>query len=102
VVLQHVASGQGMAWAAVAMAGLGVLKQVLVGEVARRLDMPDPPGVRRVQLALGLAQPLVDLFHLSMILSAAWTRRITWGHIVYEIAGPHAIDVKERRPFTAA
>lgn len=94
-------AGLGFGWAILVLAGLGVVKQALVGEVARRVGLPDPPGVRWAQLALGLLQPFVDLFHLSMVLSAAWTRRVVWGHVAYEVAGPDAIRVKERRPSNA-
>lgn len=90
------------ALAAVALAVLAVLKQYLVGEVARRLDMPDPAPVRRIQLLLGLAQVLVDLFHASIVIAAASTRRITWGHVVYDVGGPYDIAVKERLPFPAS
>jgi cellulose synthase/poly-beta-1,6-N-acetylglucosamine synthase-like glycosyltransferase len=89
-------------WAAIGLAALAVLKQALVGDVARRLDMPDSVPVRLIQLLLGLLQPLVDLFHLSVIVAAAWTRRIRWGHVVYEISGPYSIAVKERLPFPAS
>lgn len=98
----QVAAGHGMAWGLPVLLALAVLKQVLVGEVARRLDMADPPEVRFVQLALGVLQPLVDLFHSSVVIASATTRRITWGHVVYDIAGPSEIKVKERRPFSAA
>ncbi len=96
--------GQGplFAWAILALAGLGILKQALVGEIARRVGLPDPFGVRVVQLMLGLLQPLVDLFHLAVVLPAAWTRRVDWSHVTYDVAGPDAIRVKERRPLNAA
>lgn len=89
-------------WAAAGLAALAVLKQYLVGEVARRIDMPDPLAVRTVQLLLGLVQPLVDLFHMAVLIAAASTRRVTWGHVVYDIAGPYSIEVKERLPFSAS
>ncbi|MDQ6435766.1 glycosyltransferase family 2 protein [Mesorhizobium sp. LHD-90] len=89
-------------WAAIAMAALAILKQYLVGEVARGIDMPDPLPVRAAQLALGLAQPLADMFHFAVLVAAASTRRVTWGHVTYEIAGPYAVEVKERLPFSAS
>ncbi|MEQ1955747.1 glycosyltransferase [Mesorhizobium yinganensis] len=89
-------------WAGAGLAALAVLKQYLVGEVARRIDMPDPFAVRIVQLLLGLLQPFVDLFHLAVLVAAASTRRVAWGHVVYDIAGPYSIEVKERLPFSAS
>ncbi len=83
------------------LAGLGVLKQALIGEVGRRVGLPDPAGVRAVQLLLGLLQPAVDLFHISVVLSAAWTSRVDWGHVNYDVEGPDAIRIRKRRPFTA-
>jgi hypothetical protein len=100
--LSLLGQGELYAWAILALAGLGLLKQALVGEIARRVGLPDPVGVRAAQLALGLLQPLVDLFHISVVLAAAWTRRVDWGHVTYEVAGPDAIRVKERRPLNAA
>ena len=94
--------GQPLGWAVLVLVVLGVLKQALVGEVARRVGMPDSAGVWATQLALGLLQPLVDLFHFAAAVSAGWTRRIEWSHVVYEVAGPDSIRVKERRPFIAA
>ena len=50
-------TGNGFGWAVAALVTLAVAKQYLVGEVARRLDMPDPLSVRAVQLALGCSSP---------------------------------------------
>lgn len=102
VALCMLLAGQGFAWAILVLAGLGVLKQALIGAVAHRVGLPDPPGVRMMQLLLGLLQPLVDLFHLSVVLSAAWTSRVDWGHVTYDVEGPDAIRIRKRRPFTAA
>jgi hypothetical protein len=101
-VLYGVVSAGTFVWAAVALAALAVMKQYLVGEIARRLGMPDPVSVRFVQILLGFFQPLVDAFHAGTIIAAAWTRRVTWGHVVYEVSGPHSIAVKERSPFPAS
>lgn len=87
-------------WAALLLAGLAVVKQLLTFRIADRLDMGDPASVRAGQLALAVLQPLADLFHLSVILAAAATGRVTWGHVVYRVAGPYAVSVEERRPFT--
>jgi cellulose synthase/poly-beta-1,6-N-acetylglucosamine synthase-like glycosyltransferase len=102
VVLYQVLTSGAYLWAAAFLAALAVVKQALVGEVARRIGMPDPLPVRLVQLGLGLLQPLVDIFHASVIVAAATTRRIQWGHVVYRIAGPHSIKVEERLPFPAS
>ena len=95
-------TGNGFAWAVAALVTLAVAKQYLVGEVARRLDMPDTLSVRAVQLALGLFQPLVDTFHAATLVAATWTRRVKWGHVTYEIDGPYAVKVRERQPFSVS
>lgn len=86
---------------AAVLAVLGALKQHLVGRVATRVGIPDPASVRLGQLALGVVQPLTDLFHVSVIVAAGWTRHVRWGHVLYHIEGPDRIQVKERRPFSA-
>lgn len=92
---------EGWALAAlVLLSGLGLAKQFAVGRVARRVGLPDPASVRLGQLALGIAQPLVDLFHFSVILAAGWTRTVRWGHVTYEIKGPNRIRVTRREPFS--
>ncbi|GLK75466.1 hypothetical protein GCM10008171_07200 [Methylopila jiangsuensis] len=78
---------------------LSALRQALVGDVGRKLGMPDSVSVRAVQIALGAAQPLVDLFHISVILGAAWTRRVSWGHVDYAVRGRRDIRVAARRSF---
>lgn len=87
-------------WALLALAGLSMAKQFLVGDIGRRLGLPDPASVRAVQLALGLLQPIPDLFHSTVILAAARTRFVRWGHVTYEVKGPYDIRVRERRAFT--
>jgi hypothetical protein len=101
-VLHQVVTAGAFVWAAMGLASLAVIKQALVGEVARRLGMPDSRPVQLVQLALALVQPLVDVFHASVTIAAASTRRIAWGHVVYRIAAPHSIKVEERLPFPAS
>ncbi|MGQ0671565.1 MAG: glycosyltransferase [Hyphomicrobium sp.] len=101
VVLGALASGGDVGLLAMTMAALAVAKPYAVGEVGAKLGLPDPAEVRFVQLALGLAQPLVDVFHASVILAAAATRQVTWGHVVYSVGGPYDIRVKERKPFHA-
>ncbi len=95
-------TGSGLGWAVASLAGLAVAKQYLVAEMARRLDMPDPPSVRAVQLALGLLQPLVDMFHAGALIAAISTRYVKWGHLTYEIEGPYAVKVRERQPFSVS
>ncbi|WP_454917642.1 glycosyltransferase [Xanthobacter sediminis] len=90
-------------WAAGALAGLsllGLLKQYLVGVIAARVGLPDPASVRLGQLLLGIVQPVADAFHFSVILAAAWTGTVRWGHVTYDVRGPDRIRVKRRRPFT--
>ena len=98
VSVQFVATGH-YGWIVAALAGLAVLKQYLVAEIGRRLDLLDPLSVQLVQLLLGVFQPLVDLFHSSIIFAAAWTHQVRWGHVIYEVSGPNSIAVKERLPF---
>ena len=90
----------GTFWLAlVALAGLATLNQMLVGEMARRLGMADPPSVRLVQLLLGPLQGLVDLFHVGAIVAAAKTSPLTWSHIVYDVAAPDDVRVARRMSF---
>lgn len=84
-----------------ALAALGLIKQFVVGEAARRLNLPDQPAVRAAQLALGLCQPLVDLFHVSAVLGAARTRTVRWGHVDYDVRRPDDIRIAARRPFSS-
>jgi cellulose synthase/poly-beta-1,6-N-acetylglucosamine synthase-like glycosyltransferase len=90
------------AWALVAMAMLAAQKQIAVGRLGASLGLADPPRVHLAQIALGLAQPVADVFHASVILAAAAARRVTWGHVVYRVHGPYDIRVEERRPFPAS
>jgi len=55
--------------------------------------------LRRLVIVL---QPSVDVVHFAAVVAAAWTRRVKWSHVVYEVAGPESITVRERRPFIAA
>ncbi|MGR7996288.1 MULTISPECIES: glycosyltransferase [unclassified Xanthobacter] len=86
--------------AIVLLCGLGLAKQYLVARVADRVGIADPAAVRLGQLALGVIQPVTDVFHASVILAAVWTRHVRWGHVLYEVQAPDRIRVKERRPFT--
>lgn len=65
--------------------------------VARRLGQADTASTTALQLGLVGLQPLVDLFHLSMLLAAFRTRRIVWGHVTYDVRAARSIDVVERK-----
>lgn len=81
------------------MAALGVARQLLVAEIARRCGAPDPLRVRLAQAALGAAQPVVDVFHASVILGSARTRVVSWSHVDYLVDRSGAISVRNRRTF---
>lgn len=78
---------------------LGLLKQHMTGKLSGRVGMPDPPAVHAMQLALGALQPIVDLFHLSVMIGACWTRSVRWGHVTYRVWGPENVRVQARVPF---
>ena len=86
-------------WVLALLTVLGMLKQWGVGAVARRADMPDRWSVRVVQILLGGLQPVVDAFHLSVIVGAAWMRRVRWGHVTYRVRGPENIEIQSRQTF---
>jgi len=67
------------------LAALGFARQFAVGMVADTVNLPDPPGVRFIQLLLGAAQPLEDLFQLSVILGSSVTRRVRIGRFTYQL-----------------
>jgi hypothetical protein len=91
--LQHNA----LAWAAGGtILGLAMLRQVLTAVIAWRDGLPDPLPVTMLQIVLALAQPLVDLFHASIVAGAAQTRDITWGHVSYRVDGPYDVTVVRR------
>ncbi len=86
----------GFGLAAIAMAALAALKPVVVSAIGRRIGLADRPAALALQVLLGFVQPLVDLFHASVILAAAWTRRIRWGHVLYRIDAPYDVTVEAR------
>jgi Glycosyl transferase family 21 len=92
----------GAAWAGAA-AGLFVILGIgsYAGQqlVARRLGMGDAGSQAWGQLALAVAKPAVDLFHLSLLIGALYYRRMRWGHVVYRVDGPNAIRVEKRLPW---
>lgn len=77
----------------------GFAKQLLLDVAASRLGYTEAGSTRVVQAALILAKPLVDAFHLSMIVAAAWVRSVRWSHVIYRVDGPQNIRVKQRRPW---
>jgi hypothetical protein len=87
--------------AAAALWSLALAKQLAVGRIGATLGISDPPFVQLVQILLSLAQPLVDMFHWTLILAAGYTDEVAWGHVVYRVDAPYSIRVKERRAFTS-
>ena len=89
-----------------AVAGLSVLlgvvfvKTWMFDRIGRCLGLFDTRTARLSQYALILIKPLLDLFHLGMILSAAHPRTLTWAHVTYRIWEPERITVSERRPWS--
>jgi cellulose synthase/poly-beta-1,6-N-acetylglucosamine synthase-like glycosyltransferase len=71
-------------------------KLAVVDRIGVELELGEPFPARLRQFLLGLAQPVVDAFHLSLILGAAATRLVRWGHVVYEVTGPDEVRVAER------
>src|SRR5262245_12501881 len=66
--------------------------------VARRLGMGDAWSQALGQVALAIAKPAVDLFHLSLLIGALYYRRMRWGHVVYRVDAANAIRVEKRLP----
>jgi Glycosyl transferase family 21 len=85
--------------AATLLIGLALASAAGQQLVARHLGMGDSWPQAVVQLGLAAAKPVVDLFHLSMLLGALYDRRMRWGHVVYRIDGPHRITVEKRLPW---
>jgi hypothetical protein len=84
---------------AILLIGLAVTKLAVRRSIAARLGYGDPVGVRAAQLGLAVCEPLVDLFHWSMVVAGAQARRICWGHLRYEVRGPDDVIVIERAPW---
>ena len=84
-------------WGLATLMLLALLKQHVTGKVSSRVGLPDSRSVHLVQLGLGCLQPLVDLFHLSVIIGAC-TRTVRWGHVTYRVRGPANIQVQAREP----
>lgn len=96
----HSPAGEWAVSALVTLSALSVLKQYLVGVLARWVGAPDPASVRFGQLVLAMVQPVTDAFHVSAILGAAWAGRVRWGHVTYEVEAPDRIRVRRRIPFS--
>lgn len=75
---------------------LGVIRQALTQNVGTRLGFGDTGMTRALQYGLSLASPLVDGFHLSMILGAARVRRVTWAHVRYRVDARLNIRIEHR------
>ncbi len=82
-----------------ALAGTGLLKQVLVARVAGRCNMADATSGYVLQLMLGLLQPVADMFHLSVLLSVSRVKRLRWGHVTYRMNGPDEVFVVGRASY---
>jgi hypothetical protein len=99
VVITYLATSLAAQLGAVLLIGLALAKLAVRGRIADRLGYRDPVDVRAAQLALAVFEPLVDLFHWSMVIAAGWTRRVCWGHLSYEVRGPHDVTVTQRAPW---
>jgi hypothetical protein len=86
--------------AATALVGLALAKQTFIAGIGRVVDCEDTPTATALQLGLCLAKPVVDAFHLSMVLGAARVRSVTWAHIRYRVRSPFDISVLSRRPWS--
>jgi hypothetical protein len=99
VVIAHLGTSLVAQLGAVLLVGLAATKLAVRRGIAARLGYHDPTAVRAAQLALALFEPVVDLFHWSMVMAAARTRHICWGHLSYEVRGPYDVTVAKRAPW---
>jgi hypothetical protein len=99
VVIADIGTSAVAQFGAVLLIGLALAKFAVRGSIADRLGYRDSTSVSAAQLMLAVSEPVVDLFHLSMVLAAARTRRVCWGHLCYEVRGPHDVTVAERAPW---
>lgn len=81
-----------------------LLAAALVGRVTQqrvavRLGQADKAHAAVTQMGLIFMQPVVDLFHMGIILSSSSTRRIVWGHVTYDAQGPQAVAIIARVPW---
>ncbi len=88
-------------WGIIVLGALGLAKQATVIVIGCQARLPDPFPVVSVQLALGLLQPVVDIFHWTVVVASASTRTIRWGHVTYDVRASDDIRVRERRQFIA-
>jgi hypothetical protein len=99
VVIAHLGTSLVAQLGAVLLIGLAITKLAVRQGIAARLGYRDSMGARAAQLGLAVLEPVVDLFHWSIVLAAAHTRRVYWGHLSYEVRGPHDVTVTERAPW---
>jgi hypothetical protein len=55
--------------------------------------------VQIVQALLAVFKPAVDLVHWSLVLTAAATGTVRWGHVGYRVSGPYNIAIGSRDPW---
>jgi len=84
-------------WALACLAMLAFMKQLTVQIIDRKLGFSMRRPFRLMFFGLAIVQPIVDLFHLSMIIAGGWARRVKWGHITYEADGQRGFKVSKRR-----
>lgn len=99
IILANLAGSMWALGAAVVLLGLAIAAHEGRRQIAARLQLADPVPVRVTQTLLVLAQPLVDAVHWSMLVAGCWRRRVQWGHVTYDVAGPQAIRAVHRRPW---
>lgn len=80
-------------------AALALGKTLALESIGHGLGLRESPTARMSQYALVVLKPLVDLFHLSIIVASAQPRILKWAHVTYRIRGPDRITVTERRPW---
>jgi hypothetical protein len=86
--------------AGAALPGFALIKTALSSRISERLGHRDTPSTLALQAMLCLATPLVDAFHLSMIVAASRVRWVTWGHVRYRVHDPKNILVTSRKPWS--
>lgn len=99
VFLAVCAFSSGIAAGAVALIALsGLVKWWLRHGVGGAIDAKDSPREALWQAVLAVLQPAVDLFHLVIMARGALSRRVAWGHVIYDLRGPDEVAVYARVP----